>query len=255
MQARVRWLIDRLGVSQADFAGKIGLTPAALSVFLSGKSKDLSAGALREILRVFNVSINWLLTGDGEVFVSGLAPSGYSAPHDALSDLDKAGRKVVEDMIAVLSKRSETIALPQSQHEAYSHSEWREIVELGSVAAGRLTAEESRIGKTIKFPRALIPERGPLYALRVRGDSMVGANIHEGDYAIFRQVPSPQELRPGTIVVALVNGENTLKRLYRSDGGATLRAANERYPDIQVKRFDDLIVQGELKYLLKKVET
>jgi repressor LexA len=101
----------------------------------------------------------------------------------------------------------------------------------------------------------LIPDRGPLYALRVRGDSMIGANIHAGDLAIFRPVHDPASLKQGAIVVALVNGENTLKRLYRSDHAATLRAANEKYPDIQVQRFDDLIVQGELKYLLKKVES
>ena len=253
MQERIRLLIDRFGMSQADFAGRIGLTPAGLSLFLSGKSKDLSASALRETLRIFNVNANWLLTGEGAIFVSSQPPLGFRTEPDLVSALGKQERKVIEEMIALLAKRPANDALSQPKNESYSHSEQREIVELGSVAAGRLNAEETPTGKKILFPRALIADRGPLYALRVRGDSMIGANIHAGDLAIFRPAPHPQELKQGSIVVALVNGENTLKRLYRADHGAILRAANDQYPDIQVQRFDDLVIQGELRYLLKKV--
>lgn len=78
--------------------------------------------------------------------------------------------------------------------------------------------------------------RGADFALVVRGDSMVSSGIVEGDVAICRQVDHVADVRAGSIVVALVNGdEATLKRLAREGDSWLLRADNPdraRYPDI-----------------------
>lgn len=249
---RISLILEHIGLSQKEFAKEVGVTPGYVTELLKGRS-GLSQAILIKIREKYGINLDWLLMGEGLPFVETQGAISVKPLSDPLDDLGKRERKIVEDMISILSKRSESAALQHNKGENYSHSEQREIVELGSVAAGRLNAEETPTGKKILFPRALIPDRGPLYALRVRGDSMIGANIHAGDLAIFRPAPHPQELQQGAIVVALVNGENTLKRLYRSDHSATLRAANDRYPDIPVQRFDDLVIQGELRYLLKKV--
>lgn len=243
-------LIEALNISKVSAAKELGVTKTAISDITNGRVKNLS-GTMIELLKVkFRVNPEYWTEATAPMFLTE-PKSGVMQSDERLQSLPLLDRKVVEDMISILTKRSAPVV--QQKLEAYSHSEVREIVELGSVAAGPLTSEEVTAGKKIQFPRALIPERGPLYALRVRGDSMIGANIHDGDYAIIRPVPQPQELKAGTIVVALVNGENTLKRLYRADHGATLRAANDRYPDIQVTKFQDLVIQGELRYLLKRV--
>ncbi len=250
-------LLEMLKISKVLAAKELGVTKTAISDITNGRVKNLS-GTMIELLKLkYHVNPDYWTHENVAMFIGENAPKmsdAYSRfSQGGLTGLGKSERKLVEDLIAVLSKRSDSRVSSQTRGEEYSHSEQREIVELGSVAAGPLTAEETPTGKKILFPRALIADRGPLYALRVRGDSMIGANIHAGDLAIFRPAPHPQELKQGSIVVALVNGENTLKRLYRSDDGAILRAANEHYPDIPVKRFDELVIQGELRYLLKKV--
>lgn len=220
----------------------------AVTEIRAGRTKSIAESVKIAAEYRLGVPQNWWDSPDGDVpdlkdRHPVVAPLKLEPP---IKSLPVRERKIVEDLIFILSRKD-------AKSESYPHGEQREILELGSVAAGALSAEETPTGKKILFPRTLIPDRGPLYALRVRGDSMIGANIHAGDLAIFHPVANPQELKQGAIVVALVNGENTLKRLYRSDGGATLRAANESYSDIQVQHFDDLVIQGELRYLLKKM--
>ena len=68
-----------------------------------------------------------------------------------------------------------------------------------------------------------------LWALRVQGDSMIGAHIVDGDIVVLER----REPRVGEIIAALVDGtSSTLKRLVREGGRSVLRAENERYADI-----------------------
>jgi len=71
-----------------------------------------------------------------------------------------------------------------------------------------------------------------LFALRVRGDSMTGAGILDSDLVV---VARTERARDGDIVVALVEGEATIKKLGRSGGAPALLPANPRYRPIQVK--------------------
>ena len=69
-----------------------------------------------------------------------------------------------------------------------------------------------------------------IFALEVRGDSMVGENIHEGDYVICRRQSTAHD---GQLVVAIVDEENTtLKRFYRERNQARLQPANDDYEPI-----------------------
>ncbi len=84
-----------------------------------------------------------------------------------------------------------------------------------------------------------------LFALRVRGDSMIGANIVEDDIVFL----TPREPRPLDIVAALIDGESTLKRFLLQRGRAFLRAENPRYPDLLPTT--DLTIQGVMVGLLR----
>jgi repressor LexA len=86
-----------------------------------------------------------------------------------------------------------------------------------------------------------------LFALRVRGDSMVGANIVEGDVVFI----TPREPQPGQIVAALLDGESTLKRFLVDHGRAFLRAENPRYPDLLPAA--ELVIQGVMVGLLRRM--
>ncbi len=88
-----------------------------------------------------------------------------------------------------------------------------------------------------------ISERAVLFATQVRGDSMIGAHILDGDCAVFEV----REPAPGQIVAALIDGETTLKRYVQEKGGPFLRAENPRYPDLIP--VSELAIQGVLVHL------
>jgi repressor LexA len=76
------------------------------------------------------------------------------------------------------------------------------------------------------------------YALRVKGDSMIGARIFDGDIAIVDRRPA----KNNDLVVALVDGDNTLKRLVQEGRKAFFRAENPAFPD--VLPVSELAIQG-----------
>lgn len=86
------------------------------------------------------------------------------------------------------------------------------------------------------LPAGLKLGPGHYFALRVKGDSMIGAGILEGDFVITRRQPTADV---GEIVVALVEGEeSTVKRLARRAGAPALEAANPVYPPITGRPFE-----------------
>ncbi|MDB6035715.1 MAG: transcriptional repressor, LexA family [Verrucomicrobiales bacterium] len=86
-----------------------------------------------------------------------------------------------------------------------------------------------------------------IFALRVRGDSMVGANILDGDLAIMEQ----SDPLPGQIVAALVDGETSLKRYVCGESGPVLKAENPKFTCIIPVH--ELIIQGVMRGLLRVV--
>jgi len=87
------------------------------------------------------------------------------------------------------------------------------------------------------------------FGLRVRGDSMKDAGIMEGDIVVVEPTPSPQA---NQIVVALIDGENTLKRLVRVKGKWFLKAENPAYPELHPR--SDLVIQGVVRTVVRRLE-
>lgn len=85
------------------------------------------------------------------------------------------------------------------------------------------------------------------YALRVRGDSMEGAGILDGDLVVVE----PAEPKPGDIVVALIDGESTLKRYVRKRRRPCLVSENPRYADLVPAA--ELTIQGVVTGLLRRI--
>ncbi|MDB6132526.1 MAG: transcriptional repressor, LexA family [Verrucomicrobiales bacterium] len=90
-----------------------------------------------------------------------------------------------------------------------------------------------------------VPSGAHTFALRVRGDSMTGAGILDGD-SIILEFRDPHH---GDIVAALIDGETTLKRYLVRQGLPYLRAENPHYPDLIPAR--ELVVQGVMVALLR----
>lgn len=83
-----------------------------------------------------------------------------------------------------------------------------------------------------------LPKSTTMFALKVRGVSMINAGIRDGDICIFEF----KEPRNGDIVAALIDGENTLKRYIVQRGRPYLKAENPRFPDLIPAQ--ELLIQG-----------
>ncbi|MBI5771029.1 MAG: repressor LexA [Verrucomicrobia bacterium] len=117
----------------------------------------------------------------------------------------------------------------------------------GVIPAGLPTAAEQEPDSYVSVDAASLGVRANarLFALRVRGDSMIGANIADHDIVFL----TPREPHPGDIVAALIDGESTLKRFLIQRSRAFLRAENPRYPDLLPAT--ELIIQGVMIGLLR----
>ena len=81
MRERLLHLLESLGLTKKIFAGRIGLSPSTISDYLNGRLKSISADAIAAIYKEFNVNPIWLLTGEGEMFLSDSTGSAQrSAP-------------------------------------------------------------------------------------------------------------------------------------------------------------------------------
>jgi repressor LexA len=127
-----------------------------------------------------------------------------------------------------------------------------EIVDIplyGSIAAGYAEMQQQEPDGSISVDASTLGlgRNCKVFALRVRGESMIDASICDGDIVILEA----REPRPRDIVAALIDGETTLKR-YLVDGGRPyLRAENPAFPDLIPAQ--ELVIQGVLRTLIRRV--
>jgi len=127
------------------------------------------------------------------------------------------------------------------------HGRAAELPLFGVVAAG--APVESIPGDERVFVPADLLRNGDHYVLRVRGDSMIGDGIHDGDLVVVQRT---QTAADGEMVVALVGDEVTLKRIYReNESMLRLQPANPAMPTI-IRPADEVQVQGVVVSLLRR---
>ena len=120
---------------------------------------------------------------------------------------------------------------------------------LGRVAAGEpIEALEDR--DTIEVPESFLGT-GEHFALRVRGDSMIGDGIHDGDLILLRK---QEDAENGQTVVALIDGEATVKRFYRKGPSVELHPANSSMEPL-ILGAEKVTVQGVVVGLIRKYAT
>ncbi len=100
---------------------------------------------------------------------------------------------------------------------------------VGQVAAGEPILAEENIEDYLEVPDVIGGETGD-YILRVKGDSMIGAGILEDDFVVVRQT---QVADDGEIVVAMIDGEATVKSFYKEKDKVRLEPANKAYKPIR----------------------
>ena len=111
----------------------------------------------------------------------------------------------------------------------------------GIITAGRLQeAVEADMG-TISL-ETLFKDLDRMFAIRVSGQSMIGADIYDGDYVLLIDDDIPN----GGIGAVMYNGETSLKRVFSEQDGLRLEPANDEYPDVYIKPdvFEEVRILG-----------
>lgn len=182
-----------------------------------------------------------------EEIAAGLKLSSLATVHKHITALEQKGyvrRRFNESRSVEVSP--DYLAAERERLEM-RHAGHREVPLLGRIAAGSPV-------ESVASPESLdlgeFAESESVYALQVKGDSMIEDHICSGDFVLVERVA---EVRDGEIVVALVDGmETTLKRLYREpDGRIRLQPANAEMAPIYVEP-ERLEIQGRVLAVLRK---
>ncbi len=126
---------------------------------------------------------------------------------------------------------------------------FRPIPILGEIPAGMPTDSSESSGSKLGVDLTAfgVESQAEVFAVKVRGDSMIGAQIADGDTVILqKRVP-----KNGELVAALIDGESTLKRYLLDHGKPFLKAENPLYPDLIPAT--ELVIQGVMIGLLRRV--
>jgi DNA polymerase V len=117
------------------------------------------------------------------------------------------------------------------------------------VAAGFPSPADDYLEATLDLNRYLISDAPATFMVRVKGDSMIGAGISEGDILVVEKGRAAQHQQ---IVLAIIDGEFTVKRLYHHAGRLALLPENPAYPAIEINDQQELTIWGVVTASIKK---
>ena len=114
-----------------------------------------------------------------------------------------------------------------------------------SVSAGFPSPADDYEEQNIDLNEYLIKNPFSTFFLKVKGDSMKNSGIHDQDLII---VDKSLIAKPGHIVIAMIDGEFTIKRLAKKNNELYLKAENSKYPDFNFKNHNEIQIWGVVIY-------
>ena len=114
-----------------------------------------------------------------------------------------------------------------------------------SVSAGFPSPADDYTEENIDLNEHLIRNPFSTFFLRVKGDSMINSGIHDKDLIIVDKSLTP---KPGNIVIAMIDGEFTVKRFSIKNNKLYLKAENRNYPDFNLEDYSDVHIWGVVIY-------
>jgi len=120
------------------------------------------------------------------------------------------------------------------------------IPVLGRVQAGVPSLAIEDVEEYVHIDEVVV-KGGKCFALKVKGDSMINVGIYEDDVVVVRQQPTAEH---GEIVVAMLDGEATVKKLFRKNSETYLMPANPAYKLI---RADNITILGKVVFMMRNV--
>ena len=118
---------------------------------------------------------------------------------------------------------------------------------LSSVSAGFPSPADDYLDRKLDLNRHLVKNQAATFFVRVAGDSMTGAGINDNDILIVDRSLEPSS---NNIVIAVINGELTVKRLIKNQGSCRLVAENQNYPPLEINEETPLEIWGVATYAI-----
>ncbi|SHK43440.1 transcriptional repressor LexA [Fibrobacter sp. UWEL] len=149
-----------------------------------------------------------------------------------------------------LSRGIEIVSNGNEEVKDIAPSNSIEIPIVGRVAAGTPILAVQNLEGTVTIDRDFLACRTDVFALRVKGDSMINAGIFDGDLVFARQQKTADR---GEIIVAQVDNEATVKYYHPAPTHVELRPANPTYSPIIVKKDKDFSIAGRVIGVMRKI--
>ena len=130
------------------------------------------------------------------------------------------------------------------------HSSQEKIPFVEGIRAGFPSPAEDFAEPTLDLNRYVIKNPASTFYARISGNSMEGADIHDGDIVVIDKSLNPTN---GTIAVCYIDGEFTLKRICIEKNRVWLVPANPEFPKIEVTEENHFIVWGIVTFVIKKI--
>ena len=192
-------LKSRRGLTTDALSQKSGVPKGTINKLLNGETRNPTIGTLKALAQALECPLEWLSVGGGSAAVPPPKPGDIPGVR-RLGDPPDAPHWF-DNLLPVLTRR---------------------VPLLGTIAAGApITAEQEL---AVADCEAGIHCD---FALRVKGDSMTGARIHDGDVVFIRR---QDDVADGQIAAVVIDDEATLKRVYHVKNGLQLLSENPKYP-------------------------
>jgi DNA polymerase V len=253
LEDRLKAVMKKMGVSQAEMARRLGIAPESLGKYLADSSVKgkRNPEMLVTKLSSIGISLDWYVAGKGTMFLDDVQDksSGESESEEAI----QSQAKVIQLMFdRGLVKIPSAVSQPEVQTENKGCCTCEDCFEVPlyvhRVAAG-LPADSTCQAEKISLPAILVKHPNDTYAVTVSGDSMTGAGIEEGDILVVDRAVKPSNK---SIVIASINGEQTVKRLKIKKGEVSLMPENHKYLEIPITPEMDFRTLGVVMWMIRK---
>ena len=217
-----------------SLASHLGIKPNTISAWKKRNSINYEL----IFAKCANIRKDWLLTGEGEMYIEekkeSLKPE--KAPEE---DRLTAIEKQIKELQKALQPAPEP--LEQVQIPLYQHA----------VSAGPACIVSEEIEEYLSVPKKIARHPRETFAVKASGDSMKGEDIREGDIIIC---DSKTAVKTGNIVIASIDGAQTLKKIVIDQGAVTLKPANHKHDPIPITDESDLTILGVVIALFRLYE-
>ncbi|MCL2248644.1 MAG: transcriptional repressor LexA [Oscillospiraceae bacterium] len=198
-----------LGLSQEELAEKMGYRDRSAIAKIEAGKVDIPQSKIEAFAKALNTTPAHLMGWVREVELEGTVEMGLKMSGDFIIERRKQGLKGLET---------------------------KKIPLLGTIAAGEPIFADEDFNYYVECGAEIKAD----FALRVKGDSMINARIHDGDIVFVRKQPTVNQ---GEIAVVLIDDEATLKRFRQYGNHVVLQAENPAFSDIEFELGEDVNIR------------